>query len=208
MDIYDIKTKEYILLELMEKEIDTSGHRGQAAWISSGMKIQETQLSLQALVRRMGSHLTSGQRKDITVNIVQDDSWDSTPVREAYVGAEFDRIDGEDDDEHPSSAKEEDQIQSGPGSADRTVDTEHISLCLPSHFGQNWCNQNAAEDLARAELCLREGQLNDSLHYIRIALGHKYSLIRHDIHPACTQRLKTCVWAEVQAIESTVQHHA
>jgi hypothetical protein len=32
-----------ILLELTEKEIDTSGHRGQAAWIGSRMKIQETQ---------------------------------------------------------------------------------------------------------------------------------------------------------------------
>jgi hypothetical protein len=131
----------------------------------------------------MGSHPTSGQRKDITVkqaqlqervdtfqkqatSIVQDDSWDRTPVREVYVGTEFDRIDGENDDEHPSSAKEEDQIQSGPGSANHMADAEHFSLCLPSHFGQNWCDQNAAEDLAKAELCLREGQLNDSLHYI------------------------------------------
>jgi hypothetical protein len=173
----------------------------------------------------MGSHLTSGQRKDITVkraqlqervdtfqkqatSIIQDDSWDSTPVREVYVGTEFDRINREDDDEHPSSAEEEDQIQSGPGSADHMADAEHISLCFPSHFGRNWCDQNAAEDLAKAELCLREGQLNNSLHYIQISLGHKSSLFRHDIRPTHTQRLKTHTWAEVHAIESTVQHYA
>jgi hypothetical protein len=88
------------------------------------------------------------------------------------------------------------------------ANAEHISLCLPSHFGRNWCDQNAAEDLAKTELCLREGQLNDSLHHIRIALGHKSSLFRHNIHPAHTQRLKTHAWVEVHAVESTVQHHA
>jgi hypothetical protein len=88
------------------------------------------------------------------------------------------------------------------------ANAEHISLCLPSHFGQNWCNQNAAEDLAKTELCLREGQLNDSLHHIQIALGHKSSLFRHDVHLACMQRLKTHAWVEVHAVELTVQHHA
>ena len=66
---------------------------------------------------------------------------------------------------------------------------------------------NAAEDLAKAELHLREGQLNDSLHHIRIALGHKSYLFRNNVHPACTQRLKTHAWTEVHTVESTVQHH-
>jgi hypothetical protein len=81
-------------------------------------------------------------------------------------------------------------------------------LHLPSNFGRRWCNTNATKDLANAELRLREGQLNDSLHHIRIALGHKSYLFRHDVRPARTQRLKTRAWAEVHAVESTVQHHA
>jgi len=81
-------------------------------------------------------------------------------------------------------------------------------LHLPSYLGRSWCNRNAAEDLAKAELCLWEGQLNDSLHHIRIALGHKSYLFRNDVRPARTQRLKTRAWAEVHAVESTVQHHA
>jgi hypothetical protein len=79
---------------------------------------------------------------------------------------------------------------------------------LPSHLGRSWCNSNAAKDLAVAELRLREGQLNDSLHHIRIALGHKSYLFRNNVRPARTQRLKTRAWAEVHAVESTVQHHA
>jgi hypothetical protein len=46
------------------------------------------------------------------------------------------------------------------------------------------------------------------LHHIQIALGHKSYLFRNDVHPACTQRLKTRAWAEVHAVESTIQHHA
>ena len=79
---------------------------------------------------------------------------------------------------------------------------------LPSHLRRRWCDRNAAKDLAKAELCLWEGQLNDSLHHIRIALGHRSYLYRNDVHPACMQRLKTRAWTEVHAVESTVQHHA
>jgi hypothetical protein len=61
---------------------------------------------------------------------------------------------GEDDDDFPSSAEEGNLFQP---SADETTDAEHIPLCLPSLFGQAWCNSNAAKDLAKAELHLREG---------------------------------------------------
>ena len=92
--------------------------------------------------------------------------------------------------------------------ADGCIDAERISLHLPSHLGRGWCDRNAAEDLAKAELCLWEGQLNDSLHHIRIALGHKSYLFRSNVRLARMQRLKTRAWAEVHAVESTVQHHA
>jgi hypothetical protein len=65
MDIYDIKAKRReldhsalvefsdaralvpsraeILLDLTQKEVDNSGYKGHAAWLESGLKIQETQ---------------------------------------------------------------------------------------------------------------------------------------------------------------------
>ena len=142
-------------------------------------------------MRKTGSHLTPDQQRDIALkqaqlqeradafqkqaaNILQtasdsgDDFWKDTLVRETYVGTEFDEI-GEDseDDKHPSSAEEQDQTQlAGHRSTDGHEDAEYISLHLPSHPGRNWCNRNAAEDLAKAELHLRKGQLNDYLHHI------------------------------------------
>ena len=107
----------------------------------------------------------------------------------------------EDDDngEIPSAAEEHDQT----GHAD----AETMPFNLPSQLGHDWCNRNAAEDLAKAEIHLREGQLNDSLHHIRIALGHKSYLFQNDVCPARTLRLKTRAWAGVHMVESTVQHH-
>jgi hypothetical protein len=181
-------------------------------------------------VRKIGLHQTPDQQRDIAskrarlqervdtfqkqaANILQaaseggDDSWDGILVRETNVGIEFDGIgEGEDGDECPSSADEHDQT--GNWSADGNAGAEFISLHLPSNFGRNWCDRNVAEDLAEAELLLREGQLNDSLHHIWIALGHKSYLFRHDVRPARMQRLKTRAWAEVHAVESTDQHHA
>ncbi|KAF8256694.1 hypothetical protein EI94DRAFT_1640222 [Lactarius quietus] len=185
------------------------------------------------LVRKTGSHPTPDQQREITArwawlqervdtfqkqsaNILQAlsegraDSWDNAVVRETYVGAEFNGVGEEDDDDKcPSSSKDHDQTHlSGNSAANGRADAEFTSLHLPSHFRCDWCDQNAAKDLVKAELCLREGQLNDSLHHIRIGLGYKSYLFRHDVRLACTQRLKTRAWSEVHAVESTVQHHA
>ena len=240
-----------ILLELTEKEVDTSGHKGHAAWIAMGLKIQEMQygfssslskiygsdtkkmnrLSLQALVRKLGSHPTPDQKTDITlrhsrlqvkvdgfqkqagsilhtVSNDADDSWVDDSTREIYTGVEFDGV-GEEDAGLDTAAEERNQTQflrSSP--PDGHINAEHIPLHLPSHMGRNWCNRNGAEDLAKLELRLLEGQLNDSLHSVRIALGHKSYVFRSTERPARTQRLKTRAWGEVHAVESTVQHHA
>ena len=237
---------------MTEKEIGASGHKGHATWLASGLKIQEMQygfgsflskasdidakkihrLSLQALVRKIGSHPMPDQKRDIVlrrshlqervdafqkqagsmlhaVSNDADDSWGDDYTRETYTGAEFDGV-GEGDDDMPNLADEGRRQTQLPriSPQEGCIDAEYISLHLPSHLGRSWCNRNAAKELAKAELRLREGQLNDSLHHIRIALGHKSYLFRNDVCPARTQRLKTRAWAEVHAVESTVQHHA
>ena len=184
-------------------------------------------------MRKIGSNPTPDQKRDITIRRSRlqdrvdtfqkqagsilhaisndaDDSWVDDYTSEVYTGAEFDGIGEEDDnDGHDSAAEGHYQAQvqrnSPPGGR---IDAEYIQLHLPSQLGRSWCNRNAAEELAKAELRLLEGQLNDSLHHIRIALGHKSYLFRNDVRPARTQRLKTRAWAEVHAVESTVQHHA
>jgi len=179
-------------------------------------------------VRKIGSHSTPDQKRDIALRRSQlqdkvdafqnqagsvlhaisnnaDDSWGDDYTREIYTGAEFDSVGEEDNDRLNSAAEVDNQMQVLSSSPpDGLINAEHISLHLPSHMGRTWCNTNAAKDLAKAELHLREGQLNDSLHHVCIALGHKSYIFRNNIHPACTQRLKTYAWGEVHAVKSTV----
>jgi len=117
------------------------------------------------------------------------DSWSDNNKREMYTGTEFDGI-GEDEDDGglDSAAEGQHQMQSlPPGSC---IDAENISLHLPLYLGWSWYDNNTAKDLVKAELYLQEGQLNDSLHQIHIALGHKSYLFRNDVCPAHMQRLK------------------
>ena len=118
-----------------------------------------------------------------------DDSWSDDDKSEMYTGAEFDGI-GEDEDDGrlDLAAEGQHQMQSLPSGSH--MDAENISLHLPSYLGRSWCDNNAAKDLVKAELYLQEGQLNDSLHQIHIALGHKSYLFRNDVCPAHMQRLK------------------
>ena len=122
-----------------------------------------------------------------------DDSWGDDYAKEIYTSVEFDGIGEEDDDDgHDLAAEEHYQMQLQRSSPpDGHINAEQILLHLSSHLGCSWCNRNTAEDLAKAELRLWEGQLNDSLHHIRIALGHKSYLFRNNMRPARTQRLKT-----------------
>ena len=122
--------------------------------------------------------------------------WVDPRIPKGYPGQS---LEDDDNGEIPSAAEEHDQT----GHAD----AETMPFNLPSQLGHDWCNRNAAEDLAKAEIHLREGQLNDSLHHIRIALGHKSYLFQNDVRPARTLRLKTRAWAGVHMVESTVQHH-
>ncbi|KAF8270242.1 hypothetical protein EI94DRAFT_1798304 [Lactarius quietus] len=223
-----------ILLGLTEKEIRNSGQKGHVAWLANGLKFQKMQLSLQALVRKIGAHPTPDQQRDMTLKHAQlqeridtfqkqaanfihaatdgeDDSWEDTLAREVYISSEFDGIDEEDDEEEEgiTSPLKPQQMQSSEDSlTNSSIDAKHILLHLPANLGQDWCCQNAAKDLVNAELHLRQGQLNDALCHIQISLGYKSYIFRNDVHPARTQRLKTHAWAEVHAAKSTVQHHA
>ncbi|KAF8264983.1 hypothetical protein EI94DRAFT_1590566, partial [Lactarius quietus] len=190
-------------------------------------------LSIQALARKIRTHPTPYQQRDITLRHVQVqekidtfqkqaanfihtaanggyDSCEDTLAGEVYIGSEFNGIDKENDDDKgntPPSASQQMQLSEN-GSTDSSVDAEYIFLHLPANLGRNWCCQNAADDLVSTELHLRQGQLNDTLHQIQIALGYKSYIFRNDIHPARTQRLKTRAWTELHAAKSTVQHHA
>ncbi len=118
-------------------------------------------LSLQALVRKIGSHPTPDQKRDITsrrsqlqdkvyefqkqagsiLHTVSNDadvSWGDDRAREIYTGAEFDDVGEGDDDGHDLASEERYKTQLPRNSPPNgRINSEQISLHLPSHLGHS-----------------------------------------------------------------------
>ena len=70
----------------------------------------------------------------------------------------------------------DEDVDGGLGDVDAPVELglfpENVSLPLPSSFGAQAC-QGILRDVARCECKLREGQANDALHNVRVAVARK-----------------------------------
>jgi len=80
-------------------------------------------------------------------------------------------------------------------------------LPLPSTFGFPEITCLGQESLAKKELSLREGQANDQLQGVRIALGKKSFLFRKDLCLAESKFKKGRAWSKVHAVSQWVQAH-
>ena len=84
---------------------------------------------------------------------------------------------------------------------------EALLLLLPSTIGIEQCKTWRLDDLAALELRLRQGQANDALHGLRMALSEKAVLFRAQVRHAKSQVKKTRAWANINAADKTVQQH-
>ncbi|TFY81296.1 hypothetical protein EWM64_g2719 [Hericium alpestre] len=229
--IYDtvIKTapsRAEILSKLNERERKKEKGQGAAAWITLGLRIQETQLSILAHLRKLGKNLTTEQKNDLAdrrrrlqarVSTFERAAGDYLPQDTDVTGGgiplsenegeDFDLVgeDGE-DIEQP-----EQQHAPGNAAADGTnvyVPVERVALSIPSCLDDELRALPEMRSLLAKEAELREGQANDALQSLRLALGHKAFVFRHDVRNAGSQRGKTRAWADVMSIENTVQQQA
>jgi G3E family GTPase len=91
----------------------------------------------------------------------------------------------------------------GSGSKSDEGSPENMDLFFPSSFLlHRFPNQG------EKELSLRQGQANDTLHLLRIALGKKSFLFRSHVRAAKSQQRKTRAWAEVSAVDGHVRQLA
>jgi hypothetical protein len=80
-------------------------------------------------------------------------------------------------------------------------------LPLPSTFGTTQSTSLGLDSLAAKELKLREGQANDELQGVRMALGEKSFLFRKDVRLAQSKLKKGRAWSKVHKISRRVQSH-
>lgn len=84
---------------------------------------------------------------------------------------------------------------------------ENISLFLPSTFGYEQCAEANLRNVINKEIQLREGQANDCLHHLRLAIGQKSFLFRTQLRNAHSKKRKTKAWDDISSVSDTVSHH-
>lgn len=114
--------------------------------------------------------------------------------------------DSDDDTENDSAddrAESSSEALSRPSRHSHSLSAEHQILYFPSAFVPHLFEQQR-----KSELLLREGQANDALHHLRIALGKKSFLFRTHVRAARSQQRKTRAWSEVSEVDEEVQQQA
>lgn len=81
-------------------------------------------------------------------------------------------------------------------------------LPLPSSQQLRLTTSQATQTAATAQLQLEIGQANDSLHKLRLSIGHKSFLYRHRVRQAPNYNMRTRSWDSVRSLESTVSYNA
>jgi hypothetical protein len=106
----------------------------------------------------------------------------------------------------PSDSEEEDVspsnhpiLRDGP---------EQTLLLLPSNIGLARCIALGYEPFAKQEKALRIGQMNDSLHGLRLAISRKAVIFRNGLRSSRSKNQKTRSWDEIFQVDGSVRHHA
>ncbi|TFY76845.1 hypothetical protein EWM64_g7167 [Hericium alpestre] len=116
-------------------------------------------------------------------------------------GYQFDHV-GEEDEDNDIHAT------AVPRRSGSYIPIECVAISLPSRLDKEVLGVPQMKTLVEAELELQEGQANDALQSLRLALGYKAYVFRTDVRHANSQRKKTRAWEGVTSIESTIQHQA
>ncbi|KAJ6543299.1 hypothetical protein B0H10DRAFT_1854422, partial [Mycena sp. CBHHK59/15] len=101
-----------------------------------------------------------------------------------------------------STRKDEDDEDAGT-----TYLVENIRLSLPSSPKAKHMGAEQYKDLCRQEATLHEGQINDALQGLRIALGEKAWMLRNNVRDASGGKDKLHAWSGVTKKSKDVRKH-
>ncbi|KAK7680044.1 hypothetical protein QCA50_016990 [Cerrena zonata] len=204
--------------ELAENEHDLNIPLGCSAWIALGLKLEEQQLEILNQVRKMDARASydrqvslQAKRRRLQTKI---DSFVSQS--EGFLG-ECDEVPQTIIDAEWSNEDEvtDDPVDAGVHSTDdipncEPVLPELISLPLPSSFPRDH-RRGRLREVSLCELRLRQGQANDSLHNLRVAIAHRSFIFRSRIRknsPTTGYSMRLRSYGDAHAIQMTIDHAA
>jgi hypothetical protein len=223
-------SKDEMQLQLMNNERITIGAKGGATLIGQGLKVEESQyvghkfgikhsltvgfrIFLATITRRLGHNASAKEKLDLAerqqrLQLKIDDFHDRAaqlwPVNyedlwlEGTAAADPHIVLPSDSEEEESFPLSHPVVREGP---------EHTLLLLPSNIGLTRCIALGYEPFAKQEKALRIGQMNDSLHCLRLAISRKAVIFRNGLRSSRSKNQKTRSWDEILQVDGSVRHH-
>ncbi|EAU81827.2 hypothetical protein CC1G_12943 [Coprinopsis cinerea okayama7 len=192
---------------LMEIEKKSGRGVGVTSWLSIGMKIQESQISLKSFIRSLPKELSDEQALEVEKRREQlyndiDSFYEA--ATHLFPDADLESlkcdlppsddvlVDGEDEEDNPFSLTHNQM--------------EEVRLPLPSCLSSS-ISSTSIELAGSKELKLRLSQADDALEGIRNDIGHKSYLYRSNVRLAEGKKQKTRGYAAVKNVNDSLKNH-
>lgn len=169
------------------------------ALLPDRLRLVEKRNKLKRAVDHFSAKAAGYWRQEADDNEEADDDEEADQRPRVYTGEEWEDVEEEPElgEDHAVVDEPEDEIL-----------PETISLQLPSSVGMVRLNELGKGRMGQRELRLREGQANDALHRLRMALGMKSVVFQTRVRLANSQRTQTRAWKEIQELAKLIMELA
>ncbi|KIO14692.1 hypothetical protein M404DRAFT_118702, partial [Pisolithus tinctorius Marx 270] len=200
MDIYEVRlekapTMKAIEIDLIHKDHSFSSSRGSATWIAQALKVEQAQIADWLSISHRQDRLQSqiGALVHGAAQFIRND-WQVNPRQRPRSIAPFD---GDSNDETDDLFL-----------PDRPGHQEVSNVPLPSYIGVQYFHDMGLGSLVEQEIHLRQGQANDALHELHLALMEKAVIFCTDVWKGGNYKMTTRAWGWISNAEAMVQRHA
>ncbi|KAG2144695.1 uncharacterized protein EDB93DRAFT_1087402, partial [Suillus bovinus] len=200
LDIYQLKidqapTMAEIRLRLTEAENAETGRLGTVSWIIQGINLEDAQDGLQSEFRRLPSDATAAQKATLqekqqklsaritAFHETADAMTEGIELEAGTVHKDDARFCWAEDEEHDWEAHVAD-LEDDSELVDDEISAEDMGLWMPSSVPHDQVTSAHLLALQAEELELRQGQANDCLEKIWLALGDKAVIYRQHFRSA------------------------
>lgn len=173
--------------------------------MARALGLEEAQVMLSLDAQKIDTRATEVQRLDISRHQDRLQSQINRKLVQSAITFLGDAFDAE------SIALDQTGIDNDPKDIFNTIpcgSVEAVVLLLPSYIGLEKCQELGLDSLVEQEVHLRQGQSNDALHEIHLALADKAVLFQTDVRHSRNYNMTSWAWKKVAATDATVKRYA
>ena len=201
-------TSKSVEIDLISQQGEYRCPHGSVTWLAKALKLEEAQLVFALDSQQAKSNMMETYRLSMIHchECLQSHINGLMECAEKYLGGSL-------DDVPQNASKVLDQPDNwydtdNPFLIPSLESVEFVVLPLPSYLGKHHFQRFGVGGIVEQELQLWQGQANDTLHELRLALADKAVIFWTEVRHATNYNHNTWAWGKVASTEAIMQQHA